>query len=98
MCARYIIFLPLEPAQCEITVNHEINNPLSIISSTAQALRLLNPDLDEKIVGKLLIIEDQVKRISAVTERLRSMEEVNTDEYIASGPQMIDVWKKDGEK
>ena len=81
--------------QMVITVNHEINNPLSIISSSSQALRLLNPDLDQKVVGKLLTIEEQVKRISAVTERLRSMEEVDTEEYIASGPQMIDVWKKD---
>ena len=80
--------------QMVITVNHEINNPLSIISSSAQALRLLNPDLDEKIIKKLLTIEEQVKRISAVTERLRSMEEVDTDEYIASGPDMIDVWKQ----
>ena len=81
--------------QLVITVNHEINNPLSIITSSSQALRLLNPDLDQKVVGKLLTIEEQVKRISAVTERLRSMEEVDADEYIASGPQMIDVWKKD---
>ena len=84
--------------QMVITVNHEINNPLSIISSSAQALRLLNPNLDEKIVGKLLVIEEQVKRISAVTERLRSMEQVDTNEYISSGPQMIDVWKKSGRK
>ena len=83
--------------QMVITVNHEINNPLSIISNNAQSLRLLNPDLDEKIVNKLRTIEEQVKRISAVTERLLSMEEVDTDEYIASGPQMIDVWKKDAE-
>ena len=79
--------------QMVITVNHEINNPLSIISSSAQSVRLLNPDLAEKIVNKLHTIEEQVKRISAVTERLRHMQEVETDEYIASGPQMIDVWK-----
>ena len=59
---------------------------------------MLNPNLDDKIVGKLLVIEEQVKRISAVTERLRSMEQVDTNEYIPSGPQMIDVWKKDREK
>ena len=43
--------------QMVITVNHEINNPLSIISSSSQAMRLLNPDLEEKIVSKLLTIE-----------------------------------------
>ena len=80
--------------QMVVTINHEINNPLSIISTNAQSLRLLNPDLDEKIVDKLHGIERQVKRISEVTQRLRALQEVDTDEYIAEGPRMIDVWKK----
>ena len=80
--------------QMVITINHEINNPLSIISTNAQTLRLLNPDLDEKIVAKLHKIEEQVKRIAEVTERLRRMDEVATSEYIDAGPEMIDVWNK----
>ena len=84
--------------QMVITINHEINNPLSIISTNAQSLRLLNPDLDEKIVGKLRKIEEQVKRISEVTDRLRKMDEVATSEYIDSGPRMIDVWKGEREE
>ena len=83
--------------QMVVTINHEINNPLSIISTNAQMLRLLNPDLEEKIVAKLHKIEEQVKRITKVTERLRRMDEVATDEYIDSGPQMIDVWGKNEE-
>jgi PAS domain-containing protein len=78
--------------QMVVTLNHEINNPLGIISTNAQALRLLNRDLDEKTTKKLVAIEEQVKRIAAVTERLRSMDEVASEEYIAEGPQMIDVW------
>jgi PAS domain S-box-containing protein len=84
--------------QMVITINHEINNPLSIISTNAQTLRLLNPDLDEKIVTKLSKIEIQVKRIAEVTERLRRMDEVATSEYIASGPEMIDVWGRDNQE
>lgn len=84
--------------QMVVTINHEINNPLSIISTSAQMLRLRYPELDEKIVAKLRTIEDQVKRIAAVTERLRQMDAVVTSEYIESGPGMIDVWgKPDGE-
>ena len=79
--------------QMVVAVNHEINNPLSIIANSAQSLRLLNPDLDEKIVAKLHTIEAQVKRISAVTERLRTMTELKAEEYIADGPKMIDVWR-----
>ena len=75
-----------------VTLNHEINNPLGIISTNAQALRLRNRDLGEKATKKLVTIEEQVKRISAVTERLRSMDEIASEDYIAKGPQMIDVW------
>ena len=78
--------------QMVVTLNHEINNPLGIISTNAQALRLLNRDFDDKTTKKLVTIEEQVKRISAVTERLRSMDEITSEEYIAKGPQMIDVW------
>ncbi|MEW6751857.1 MAG: PAS domain-containing protein [Candidatus Latescibacterota bacterium] len=77
-----------------ITVNHEINNPLGIISSTAQSLRLLNPNLDEKTAAKLQRIEAQVHRIAEVTQRLRALDEVRTSEYIESGPEMIDLWNR----
>jgi PAS domain S-box-containing protein len=77
--------------QMVITVNHEINNPLAIITTSAQAARLLNRDLDEKTVAKLMLIEAQVKRISEVTERLRTMEQVESDDYITDGPRMIDI-------
>ena len=81
--------------QMAITINHEINNPLTIISSSAQTMRILNKDLDEKTVAKLVRIEDQVKRISAVTERLRKLDEIATNEYIRDGEQMIDVCNTD---
>ena len=84
--------------QMVITINHEINNPLTIISSSVQTLRILNKDLDEKAVAKLLRIEDQVKRISEVTERLRKLDEIATNEYICDGEQMIDVWNADCEE
>ena len=80
--------------QMVITVNHEINNPLAIINTSAQAARPLNRDLDGKTVAKLQMIEVQVKRISEVTERLRTMEEVESNDYIADGPQMIDIHGK----
>lgn len=82
--------------QMVITVNHEINNPLTIITANAQAARLLNRDLDEKTVAKLQTIEAQVKRISEVTERLRTMENIESDDYIADGPKMIDIHGKTG--
>ena len=58
-------------------------------------MRILNKDLDEKAVAKLVRIEDQVRRIAEVTERLRQLDEVATNEYIRAGEQMIDVWNED---
>ena len=80
--------------QMVITMNHEINNPLTIISSNAQTLRILNKGLDEKAKAKLIRIEDQVKRIAEVTERLRKLDEIATNEYICDGEDMIDVWNE----
>lgn len=77
--------------QVAITVNHEINNPLTIITANAQAARLMNKDLDDKTVGRLQTIETQVRRIAEVTEKLRTMDEVESQDYIADGPQMIDI-------
>ncbi|MCC7261644.1 MAG: PAS domain-containing protein [Candidatus Latescibacteria bacterium] len=81
--------------QMVVAVNHEINNPLNIIANSAQALRLLHPEFDEGVVAKLRTIEAQVKRISAVTERLRTMTDIKAEEYIADGPKMIDLWRQD---
>lgn len=83
--------------QMVVAVNHQINNPLNIIANSAQSLRLLHLEFDERVVAKLRTIEAQVKRIAAVTERLRTMTEVKTEEYIADGPTMIELWRQ-GEK
>ena len=62
--------------QVAITINHEINNPLTIISSNAQTLRILNKGLDEKAKAKLIRIEDQVKSIRTMVEKRRDCSEV----------------------
>ena len=49
-------------------------------------------------MAKLVRIEAQVKRISEVTERLRKLDEIATNEYISDGEQMIDVWNADCEE
>ena len=43
------------------------------------------------------MIEAQVKRISEVTERLRTMDQVESDDYIADGPKMIDLGTRENE-
>ena len=77
--------------EAAVSINHEINNPLSAIMANAQSLRLLNINLDDKAKQKLQKIEEQVRRIASVTERLRQLEEIKTDDYISDGPMMIDI-------
>lgn len=79
--------------QMAVTIKHEINNPLSIILTNAQMLRMREVGGGDNMREKLLRIEEQVRRIADVTERLRMMEEVATEEYVRGGAPMIDLWK-----
>lgn len=56
-------------------------------------LRMHGEYSDDRARVKLERIEEQVRRIADVTERLRTMEEVNTEEYVRGGVPMIDLWK-----
>ena len=61
--------------QMVITVNHEINNPLVIISTNAQSLRLLNKDLDEKS-KPTLELSRSMRRFSTPSARQPSSREL----------------------
>ena len=74
-----------------ITVNHEINNPLTTILAIAQVLLMTGTELDPKTRERLETVEREVKRIAEVTQRLQNMEELKSDDYIADGPKMIDL-------
>jgi PAS domain-containing protein len=78
--------------QLAITINHEINNPLTSILANAQILRMgSSSHLDPKTTKRLEEIERQVERIAEVTKRLRELDEVKTQDYITDGPLMIDI-------
>jgi PAS domain S-box-containing protein len=74
-----------------VTVNHEINNPLTSILATAQMLRLTGGLVDPSAADRLRSIDSQVKRIATVLQRLWEMEDCVSTAYRASGPQMIDL-------
>ena len=77
-----------------ITVNHEINNPLTTILAIAQVLLMSAGKLDERTLDRLKTVEREVKRIAEVTQRLQSIEEVKREDYIPEGPKMIDLGMK----
>ena len=74
-----------------ITVNHEVNNPLTTILGAAQMLLLSQDGLSDKVRGRLQLIEQEVKRIAKVTQRLKDLDELRTDDYISDGPRMLDL-------
>jgi len=74
-----------------ITVNHEVNNPLTTILGAAQLLLMSGDDLSDRTRERLKMIEQEVKRIAEVTQRLKNLDELKTDDYIADGPKMLDL-------
>ena len=75
-----------------VTINHEINNPLTAILGNTQLLLLNKDKLPEEIVVKLQAIERSAFKIKETTGKLMSIIEPVTTPY-ASGLRMIDLEK-----
>ena len=75
------------------SVNHEINNPLMIISGNAEYLLAIQENSDEGIKSKLNSIVSEVRRIFMVTQRLKEIKEPVTENYIGNQDQMIDLMR-----
>jgi hypothetical protein len=73
-----------------VTVNHEINNPLTAILGNAQLLLMNKDKLSKETVAKLETIEKSAVQIREVTDKLMTIIEPVRKHY-ASGLQMIDV-------
>jgi HAMP domain/His Kinase A (phospho-acceptor) domain len=73
------------------SVNHEINNPLMIISGNAEYLLAVMERADEGLKTKLYAIVGEVRRIFLVTQRLKEIKEPVTEDYIGTQDQMIDL-------
>ncbi len=73
------------------SVNHEINNPLMIISGNAEYLLAIMESADDGLKNKLNSIVGEVRRIFLVTQRLKEIKEPITQDYIGSKDQMIDL-------
>ena len=73
------------------SVNHEINNPLIIISGNAEYLLAVLDGADDSLRSKLDSIIAEVRRIFLVTQRLKEIREPITQDYIGAKDQMIDL-------
>jgi len=77
--------------QTAITTNHEINNPLQAIVSSAELILNECPDSEIQMKERINIILENAGRIRTVTKKLENMIEVSSKEYTAGGPEMIDI-------
>lgn len=73
-----------------MTVNHEINNPLTAILGNVQLLLMSRKDLDEDPVTKLKTIEISAMKIKDVTQRLLRLTSARSVDY-TEGTSMLDL-------
>lgn len=75
------------------SVNHEINNPLMIISGNAQFLEMSMDGYPEEMKERVQAILEETRRISQVTRKLREIKNPVSEDYASGGGQMIDLNK-----
>jgi HAMP domain-containing protein len=73
------------------SVNHEINNPLMIISGNAQFLEISMKEYPEEMKERVRVILEETERISNVTKKLREIRNPVAEDYTSSGEQMINL-------
>lgn len=74
-------------AVCELaaSVNHEINNPLSVILGHVQCLQLEMPDTDSKTKTRFERIEQAAMRIGEVNRSLLTIDKLIPDRSLSAG-------------
>jgi len=75
-----------------VTINHEVNNPLTAVLGNVQLLLLNAQELSPDIRGKLKAVEESALRIKEVTQNLMRIIEPSVIEY-TTGLKMVDLEK-----
>ncbi len=73
-----------------VTVNHEVNNPLTAILGNVQLLLMKRPDLDDDLKQKLRTMEQSAMKIRDVTQRLLKLTSARSVAYNGD-TNMIDL-------
>ena len=74
-------------------LNHEINNPLAVISGHLQLLELEQDNLPEEIMNRIGILMKEVDRISDVLKNLQKVKKIVLSDYTDQGVHMLDIKK-----
>jgi len=73
-----------------VTVNHEVNNPLTAILGNVQLLLSRPQGLSDDTVKKLRVVEESALKIRDVTQKLLKLTHVRSVEY-SEGSTMLDL-------
>jgi K+-sensing histidine kinase KdpD len=73
-----------------VTVNHEVNNPLTAILGNVQLLLMKREEMDSDLRRKLEIIEQSAVKIKDVTQKLLRLTTARSVNY-ANNTNMIDI-------
>lgn len=82
--------------QASVTINHEINNPLTAVLGNVQLLLLKEKDLPDEIRLRLEKIEESSLRIRDAVSRMMQLGEARATSYI-NGTSMIDIGSEEEE-
>lgn len=74
-------------------INHEINNPLAVISGHVQLLEMDPEGIPDKVMERLRIMMREVDRISDVLRNLQKVKKIALSEYTSDGVHMLDIDK-----
>jgi K+-sensing histidine kinase KdpD len=77
------------------SINHNINNPLSVITGNIEYILFKHKDLDESIKNRLKTMESEAMRISDINRRLLEIHQWVTEPYLKEGDgvRMVDLKK-----
>jgi signal transduction histidine kinase len=78
-----------------VSINHEINNPLSVIVGNIQCLLHKAKNLDKDVHDRLRLIEHEAMRIAEINQRLLKIEDLVSETYMSGHEKikMIDLEK-----
>lgn len=74
-------------------INHEINNPLAVISGHLQLLEIDPDGISESVIKRLKIIMKEVERISDILKNLQKVKKIVLANYTNDGVHMLDINK-----
>jgi len=78
--------------QIAVSINHEINNPLTTIIGNVELLLMAYPEMDETMKKKLNTINKEAQRIADIVEKLRNTKKIVLEDYLdQDGEKMIDI-------